>query len=37
MNTLNYESPAVEIYDLELENAILQSSGEDMEPMDFGW
>lgn len=35
MNT-NYNSPQVEVIELELENAILQYSGEDMIPLEFG-
>ena len=34
----NYKTPEVEVFNLELENAILQASGsgEDMIPLEFG-
>jgi hypothetical protein len=34
-NTLNYVSPALEVVEIELENAILTASGEDSIP-EFG-
>ena len=35
MNRNEYELPQIEVVELELENAILQASGEDMIPIDF--
>lgn len=37
MDNNYYTPPQVEVIDLELENPIMQYSGEDMTPIDFGW
>ena len=37
MEKKKFEVPTIEVFELELENAILQTSGEDMIPMDVDY